>query len=663
MKKHVKYFESSLGSVIPSGWLQRWLELQKHGLTGHLEVAGYPFNTLMWAGPRIPMTHGEPWWPYEQTAYWIDGLVRCGYLLGDSELIKRATKQINHVLKHASKDGYLGPKSCKNPMHAGRWSHMIFFRAMIAHYYATGDERIVPALEKHYLSDTATHSGHRDVCNVEIMCWLFQVTGNKAILTRAIKAYTEHLASEHEQDLKPKALARDVPATDHGVTFCESVKIPALLYMCTGESKHLKTSLNGFRKLDKYHILIDGVPSSTEVLRGKTDLDAHETCDIADYTWSAGYMFMATGNIAFLDKIERACFNAAPGAVRYDFKGLQYFSCPNQAIAAKNSSHTIMGSGSQWMSYRPRPGTECCTAQVSRIMPNFISRMWMMADDGAVTPVLYGPSQYLTKVGSNNVRVRIKEVTTYPFSDRIDFLVRPAKPVEFTLRLRIPEWCSKARIAINGRTTKLKCTPGKFVDVKRQFERNDRITLELPMELNLVHCESGGIAVERGPILFALKIKERWEVDKSDKNSTREFPAYNCYPESSWNYALDLDERTLDKSVEVVHHPMTAEPFFPEQAPIELRVPAYRVRGWRLRNLKRLKEEAGEMVEPDNFEAGWKMTMKVKKGDFVLTPPLPSPEKLADKLGRKRETVTLVPYGCTHLRITTFPQVPRDIRR
>ena len=39
-----------------------------------------------------------------------------------------------------------------------------------------------------------------------------------------------------------------------------------------------------------HHLLVDGVCSSTEDLRGKDPLDSHETCDIADpyqvITWT-----------------------------------------------------------------------------------------------------------------------------------------------------------------------------------------------------------------------------------------------------------------------------------------------------------------------------------------------------------------------------------------
>ena len=156
-----------LHAIEPEGWLHRYLLNQRNGLTGHLEAAGFPFNTDGWAMEQFPNRGESPlWWqwiPFEQTAYWYDGMTRCAYLLKDQFLIQKARKPIEYVLMHQDADGYLGPKVLKsNDTPLNRWPHAVFFRALMAHHSATGDERIPRALEAHYTSDTNDHSKERE---------------------------------------------------------------------------------------------------------------------------------------------------------------------------------------------------------------------------------------------------------------------------------------------------------------------------------------------------------------------------------------------------------------------------------------------------------------------------------------------------------------------
>lgn len=644
------FHESSLAHHRPRGWIKRWLEIQRHGLTGNLEVAGYPFDTGLWACPAIPYRRGAPWWPYEQTAYWVDGFTRAGCLLDDRELTRKSQKQIEYVLKHAGKDGYLGPRSCKEPMPAGRWSHMIFFRAMIAHYSATGDKRIVKALHRHYIGSPFDHSGHRDVCNVEIMCWVYGQTGDRRLLDMAEHTWRNYQARAEDDDvaLTGGELRADRPAECHGVTFCETVKQGAILYLYTGKRRYLNQTLAGFRKLDNHHMLLSGAPSSTETLRGFTALDAHETCDIADYTWSAGYLLLATGKAEFADKIERAVFNAHPGAVTKDFRALQYFSGANQVVLGRNSAYTKAAAGGKWMCYRPRPGTECCTGEVNRIMPNYVARMWMTKGNDPVA-ALYGPSTH--RIGITGTPVTITEETSYPFGEHIDFCIDTDKPARFTLWLRIPAWCTGAELYKNDIRVKRTLKPGSFVPLQDTFKRNDRVRLVLPMRLKLRRWPDGGVSIERGPLVFALPIAERRERDRKDKNQSREFPAWNMYPTGKWNYALCVNEKNLESVVDVHYGPPTLDPW--SHPPVSLRVPVREVKGWRIRKAKRLRAQAGELVDPARNK--WRLYEKTIYGDFMLTPPLPDPATLKSRLGGKVQQVTLVPYGCTLLRVGIFP--------
>lgn len=659
--KYAKLQEVSLSSIRPEGWLRRYLEVQRDGLTGHLEVAGYPFDGPGWGGTEIKGHQGSHWWPYEQTGYWIDGMIRCGRLLGDRFLIDKARHHLTYVLAHAGKDGYLGPKFMQEsgPKDTNkRWPHAVFFRALAAEHSATGDAAIPRAIAKHYHAPGCDHSFARDVINVESMLWAYHKTGDKRLLKKAIIAFEGHNRVHPDADASLKSLLSDKRATEHGVTYNEIAKLGAILYMYTGNRKHLRATINAYRKIDRDHMLPDGVCSSTEGLAGNDALASHETCDIADYTWSAGYLLMATGDARYADKIERAVFNAAPGAVKSDdFKGLQYFSCPNQVVADHTSNHNFFFRGSDWMSYRPNPPVQCCPGEVNRIMPNFASRMWMTdsalrsatqstSGRGGIVAAFYGPSVLTTRVGRQEVT--IVEETQYPFGEHVDFTVRTAAPVQFALVLRIPGWCRRAAVTVNGKPLKKPLKPGTFVRIERTFDHNDRVSLSLPMDVELSHWPDGGVAVSRGPLLYAMRIEENWQV--GPRSPGKDFPAWNIYPASDWNYALCVNEKNIRDAVEVVHRPLTSHPWSIAAAPIELRVPARKVAGWKMIHTKSVFRK-DNVTFPEKGEVDFHL-----KGDFRLTPPLPDPKTLPKRLAKKVETVTLVPYGCTHLRIAVFPQ-------
>jgi DUF1680 family protein len=529
-----------------------------------------------------------------------------------------------------------------------RWPHAVLFRALMAHHSATGDARIVPALARHYLSNTSPHSAGREVCNVEALLWTYEQTGDKRLLDHALQAYNEYNRLSPDDDTALKNLMSSKRATEHGVTFNEIGKLGAVLYRYTGNETYLQATLNAYRKLDRDQMLVDGVPSSSEHLRGKDPLDSHETCDIADYTWGVGYLLLATGQADYADKIERACFNAAPGAVRSDFKALQYYSCPNQIVADASSNHNLHWRGSAWMSFRPNPGTECCPGDLNRIMPNYVARMWLSDGKHGLVAAMYGPSR-VTATVSKGQTVTLVEKTSYPFSEQIEFEIHTAAPVRFALHLRIPGWCRQAQVMINGRPITQTLKPASFVTLRRTFAAGDRVTLILPMKIKTQTWPRGGLSVERGPLAYALRVEEDWRIDPDDPRSTPEFPAWNLYPASRWNYALALDPKRPEQDIEVIHHPATNDPWSIRTAPIELRVPARRVAGWRMVKAKAIISQTW---------AKGKFKNKRIQGQFSFTPQLPGPDALTRRLGKRLETISLVPYGCTKLRIAVFPHAP-----
>jgi len=566
-------------------------------------------------------------------------------VLGDQALLEKVGRRIQYTLSHADDDGYLGPEFFKDPTgDFHRWPQTLFFRGLGALSDSQGklsgvtSAQIVEAVRKHYLGDKASYGApQRNVTNIEDILWCYERSGDARLLTLAEDAWRSYMkiaADPDHGDLSELRVYANTPINAHGVTYAETVKQPAILYMYTGKEEYLKFALAGQRRIFDHHMLIDGIPSTSEWFRTITSLDSHETCDIADHTWSWGYMLQATGDGVWADRVERACFNAAPGAIKNDWKSLQYFSCPNQFLATLDSDHNVMEHGGHMMAYQPNPGerTACCGGNVHRIFPNYAIRMWMKSKEDGLAAVLYGASKVSATVGANNEKVEIVQTTNYPFDEQIQFKINASGAVRFPLSLRIPGWCTVPKLALNGNAISMPRVERGFVVLSRSFKPGDIVTLTLPMKLKVTEWPENGMGIERGPIVYAMPIKEKWTSKVERKYTTPEFPSLEATPASAWNYGLALDKAKLESAIEVKKRTVTAEEALDPwgNPPISLTAPARKIEGWELE------------TNPDNTAQ-------------KFTPCLP--DVSISKVSETVEKITLQPYGSTQLRVTIFPVV------
>ena len=218
------------GAVRPEGWQRHWLEKQAAQLGSKLPQVSWPFSDAYWAGDET----ADSWWPWEQKAYWLDGATRLALV--------RAT--LDYTLTHAAANGYLGPKLFEDPVgEFHRWPQNVMFRSLAALSDATtipGDPESVDipaALRKHFLSDQADYGKPvRNITNVEGMLWAYARTGDSALLELAENAWGAFLENENPgyADMSELRVFSAAPIDCHGVTYAEIMKLPALLYLYTG---------------------------------------------------------------------------------------------------------------------------------------------------------------------------------------------------------------------------------------------------------------------------------------------------------------------------------------------------------------------------------------------------------------------------------------------
>ena len=601
------------------GWMKEALTTQRNGLTGHIQVAGAPFDKEGWGDATQKKM--DRWEDFEQTGYWADGALRCGYLIDDPELTQRVKEWIDFQIDHPKEDGFIGPE-----LH-NLWPHVVFFRVIMAEYSRNPSPKIIKALSNHYKnaarSQTLIKTGgpewdfnERTMLHIEMLCWLYQQTNDAFFIEKAENTY-KAFCSRKSPFTMQAFLSDEVPIV-HSVSSFETLKIPVILYINTGKKEYLDAAIHGIQKVYKYHGLADGIPSGNEAHDGNMPNEVHETCCVSDAQWALGYFLQATGDVQWADLMEKICFNAAFSVVWKDFKSRQYYSSPNQVIAKNNSSFCMYVGGQDRMAYRIAHGPACCNGNMNRMIPLFCSRQWMKKGDNGIVAAMYAPSSFTTKLKGSKNEITIQEETNYPFEETIRFRMKMKRSTPFSFWLRIPQWCKGASITVNGQAADIVCKAGTFVEVQRKFSDGDIIELKLPMKAKSVSMPYDGVAFERGPLVFSLNVKAQEEITETRELDGIKFQSRILTPLSEWNYApVDTE------NIEVVNSNDYSNIWNPETTPVRLKVKAVTVTNWQLYR--------------DNF-----------------TPYMPSVIRKGEE-----KVIELVPVGTTVLRMTVFP----DIRR
>jgi len=466
----------------------------------------------------------------------------------DKRLDQYLDSVINIIARAQEPDGYL--TTCvtnKCERLSGWWgshrwekinSHELYnsghlYEAAVAHYRATGKKTLLNVAIKNAdlvcktfgAEEGKIHrpSGHPIV--EMALCKLYKVTGAKRYLDMARYFVEEtgrgtdgHHLSEYSQDHKPILQQDEIVghAVRAGYLYSGVADVAAL----TGDTAYFNALCRIWENMASKKLFITGGIGSRPQGEGfgpNYELNNHtaycETCAAISNVYWNYRMFLATGDVKYVDVYERALYNNVLSGV--SLSGDKFFyDNPLESMGQHERQ--------QWF------GCACCPGNITRFVasvPNYIYAT--QGKDIFINLYIQGKAN----IDADGNKVELVQTTEYPWQGKVTIEVNPKSARQFAIRLRIPSWlgdrpvatdlysyADKAKsyeISVNGKSLSeergVRSEELGYAVLSRKWKKGDKIEITMPMDVRRIVAndnaidDRGKVALERGPIVYCLE--------------------------------------------------------------------------------------------------------------------------------------------------------------
>ncbi|MBT3296237.1 MAG: glycoside hydrolase family 127 protein [Verrucomicrobia bacterium] len=485
-------------------------------------------------------------------AKWLEAAAYTLTAEPDAKLEKQVDTIVATLEKAQAEDGYLN-SYYRTVEPDKRWTnlrdnHELYcsghlMEAAVAYFRATGKRAFLDVMCRNAdhigrvfgprRGQKRGYPGHQEIELALVK--LFDVTGNEDYLELA-RFFVDERGRKDGDYFKKEARARgQAPAAyAHGTPTYNQAHAPvreqtkvvghavrAMYLYCgmadvaasTGDKTLLKACKRLWHNATQERMHVTGGIGPTAANEGFTmdyDLPTEgaylETCAAIGLVFWAHRMLQAELDGNYGDVMELALYNGVISGVSQE--GDHFFYGNPLAVHPEMNGTRHQGPDyhyrrSEWF------GCACCPPNVARLLASLGSYIYS-STRSELSVHLYINGQAEVELAGQPVTV--VQNTAYPDKDTVRLTVSPAKPAAFTVALRIPAWCRKPALQVNGKAVAIgPITRKGYARIKRTWQASDKVLLTLPMPVERIVAPPqarqtcGRVALKRGPVVYCLE--------------------------------------------------------------------------------------------------------------------------------------------------------------
>jgi uncharacterized protein len=443
----------------------------------------------------------------------IDSAVRLAAYTGDAQAVKLKKHLVEEALRYQQPDGYLGLIKADNRIWALWDVHELSYLV----YGLTADYR--------YFHEKASLDAARRAADYIIRVWTAdpeRKPGNGQITVHmAVTGVESAMLALYEQTQDKKYLDfaskfRNLPGWEDHIVLGRWGQIEghAYAHMCRCVAQLRLNRLQPDPRLSgPAHRVIDfltrgdglaitGACGDHECWHDTQSgtINLGETCATAYLIRLLDELLRIEGDPRYGDLMERSIYNALFAAQSPDGRQIRYYS-PLDGPRAYFKGDTY-----------------CCPCNYRRIVAELPGLLYYRTSEGGLAVNLYAASTAQVEL-AEGLTAQVRQVTEYPRAGQVKLELTLSKPWQFPVQMRIPKWCQKPTVRVNGQNVPERAKPEGWLTIERLWKTGDQVTLDLPMPWRLVKgrkAQAGRVAIMRGPMLYCLSRKGNAKLEKMD---------------------------------------------------------------------------------------------------------------------------------------------------